>query len=63
MEELILVAQKPVLNLDLDESQLPQVHALNCIREMVKTPTIRHPVEPFMARLFELSLGSLRSKK
>ncbi|CAL3968679.1 unnamed protein product [Diplocarpon coronariae] len=63
MEELIAMASAPVENLELDDTQLPQVHALNCVKDMVRNPTIRLQVEKYVARLFRLALESLRSEK
>ncbi|KAK2626029.1 hypothetical protein QTJ16_004291 [Diplocarpon rosae] len=63
LEELIAMASAPVENLESDDTQLPQVHALNCIKDMVRSPTIRLQVEKYVARLFRLALESLRSKK
>ncbi|KAI9047970.1 hypothetical protein LZ554_007771 [Drepanopeziza brunnea f. sp. 'monogermtubi'] len=62
MEELIAAASAPVENLELDDTQLPQVHALNCLKDMVRYPNIRLQVESYMARLFWLALNSLQSK-
>ncbi|KAK6582273.1 hypothetical protein PZA11_004681 [Diplocarpon coronariae] len=45
----------PVENLELDDTQLPQVHALNCVKDMVRNPTIRLQVEKYVARLFRLA--------
>ncbi|PBP27011.1 HEAT repeat protein [Diplocarpon rosae] len=63
LEELLAMASAPVENLESDDTQLPQVHALNCIKDMVRNPTIRLQVEKYVARLFLLALESLRSKK
>ncbi|KAJ5039014.1 uncharacterized protein L3040_006686 [Drepanopeziza brunnea f. sp. 'multigermtubi'] len=62
MEELITLASAPVENLELDDTQLPQVHALNCLKDMVRYPNIRLQVESYVARLFWLALNSLQSK-
>lgn len=62
MEELVATASAPVENSELDDTQLPQVHALNCLKDMVRNPAIRLQVESYVAQLFWLALNSLQSK-
>lgn len=63
VDELMSIASVPAENLELDDTQLPQVHALNCLKDMVRNPAIRLQVEKYVAELFWLALNSLQSKK
>ncbi|KAJ2904611.1 hypothetical protein MKZ38_007590 [Zalerion maritima] len=47
---------------EMDGSNLPQVHALNCIKEVFKSSLLRQRAEPYLARCLQLAAHSLRSE-
>ncbi|KAK1995222.1 hypothetical protein LX36DRAFT_640230 [Colletotrichum falcatum] len=64
IEELVTIAQKPAYNHESDGSKLPQVHALNCLKDMFKSSFITQlgKSAPHIPRCLELAASSLKSE-
>ncbi|KAK1971837.1 hypothetical protein LY78DRAFT_688694 [Colletotrichum sublineola] len=64
IEELVAIAQKPAYNSESDGSKLPQVHALNCLKDMFKSSFITQlgKSAPHIPRCLELAASSLKSE-
>ncbi|KAK2050667.1 hypothetical protein LZ31DRAFT_512065 [Colletotrichum somersetense] len=64
IEELVTIAQKPAYNSESDGSKLPQVHALNCLKDMFKSSFITQlgKSAPHIPRCLELAASSLKSE-
>lgn len=60
--DLSAIASKPVQDAILHESSLPQVHALNCAKEILKTSRLGEQSERFIPQSLNLAATSLRSK-
>ncbi|KAK1987233.1 putative death-receptor fusion protein-domain-containing protein [Colletotrichum cereale] len=64
IEELVTIAQKPAYNSESDGSKLPQVHALNCLKDMFKSSFITQlgKSAPHIPRCLEVAASSLKSE-
>ncbi|WYZ40214.1 hypothetical protein EsH8_IV_000555 [Colletotrichum jinshuiense] len=64
IEELVAIAQKPAFNSESDGSKLPQVHALNCLKDMFKSSFITQlgKSAPHIPQCLELAASSLKSE-
>ncbi|EFQ24898.1 uncharacterized protein GLRG_00042 [Colletotrichum graminicola M1.001] len=64
IEELVTIAQKPAYNSESDGSKLPQVHALNCLKDMFKSSFITQlgKSAPHIPGCLELAASSLKSE-
>jgi hypothetical protein len=60
--DLTAIARQPVNAGDARESSLPQVHALNCIKDILKNTRLAEHSERFIAHAFLLAAESLRSE-
>lgn len=57
-----VIASRPVEEMSLHESSLPQVHSLNCVKDILKNTRLGEQSERFTAASLDLAAGSLRSK-
>ncbi|ORY63566.1 putative death-receptor fusion protein-domain-containing protein [Pseudomassariella vexata] len=62
IQELRGIAQKPARTLDTDGSNLPQVHALNCLNNISKSSYLSKRAEIYLTECFKLSTDSLKSE-
>ncbi|KAK6864176.1 hypothetical protein PG995_000704 [Apiospora arundinis] len=62
MEKLRSIAQEPALISQTDGSNLPQVHALNCIKDIFKSSYLSKRAEPYLTESLQLAATSLRSE-
>ncbi|KAK1675671.1 putative death-receptor fusion protein-domain-containing protein [Colletotrichum godetiae] len=64
IEELVAIARKPAFNSESDGSKLPQVHALNCLKDMFKSSFITQlgKSAPHIPQCLNLAAGSLKSE-
>lgn len=63
MDNLIKEASKPVGGSTRDEQQLPQVHALNSIKDIVKSASIGKQADKFIPALVDLAGDRMMSGK
>lgn len=62
MTELASLARRPVELLEKDETNLPQVHAMNCLKEIFKSSTLGKKAESHIAECLQLAADSLSSE-
>lgn len=62
MEELKKLSKQPVQLSETDETNLPQVHAMNCLKEIFKSATLGKRSESHMADGLQISADSLNSE-
>ncbi|KAK7908349.1 hypothetical protein PG985_015652 [Apiospora marii] len=62
MEKLRSIAQEPALISQTDGSNLPQVHALNCIKDIFKSSYLSKRAESYLTESLQLAAASLRSE-
>lgn len=62
MVELQTIAKRPVVTSDRDETHLPQVHAMNCLKEIFKSSTLGRKRERYIPNCLQLAATSLKSK-
>ncbi|CZS93179.1 uncharacterized protein RAG0_03575 [Rhynchosporium agropyri] len=62
VEALVAIAKCPVARNIKDETQYPQVHALNALKEITRSAGIGSQIEPYIASLFELAGESFKSE-
>ncbi|OLN81632.1 hypothetical protein CCHL11_05577 [Colletotrichum chlorophyti] len=64
MEELMVIARKEAFNSESDGSKLPQVHALNCLKDMFKSSFITQlgKTATYIPQCLELAASSLKSE-
>jgi hypothetical protein len=63
MAELMTLADHPVQSSVIDSTNLPQVHALNSLKEIFKSTNLGKRSEEYIAECFELAVNSLRSPR
>ncbi|KAK4196532.1 putative death-receptor fusion protein-domain-containing protein [Triangularia verruculosa] len=56
------IGKKPVTQAETDGSNLPQVHALNCLREIFRNSLLSKRAEGYLARTLNLASTSLKSE-
>lgn len=56
------IGKKPVTQAETDGSNLPQVHALNCLREIFRSSLLSKRAEGYLARTLHLASTSLKSE-
>jgi len=61
MGDLILEASVEAKSTNIGESRLPQVHALNCIKEFFTTSRLNVASEPYIGQGLELAARTLNS--
>jgi hypothetical protein len=62
MMELISLAKRPVVLSEKDETNLPQVHAMNCLKEIFKSSALGKKSEGHIAECLQLAADSLNSE-
>lgn len=62
MAELKSLARQPVRLSETDETNLPQVHAMNCLKEVFKSSTLGKRSESHIADCLQLAVDSLNSE-
>lgn len=62
MAELISLARRPVELSEKDETNLPQVHGMNCLKEIFKSSTLGKKSEGHIADCLQLAADSLNSE-
>jgi Putative death-receptor fusion protein (DUF2428) len=62
MIELAGLARRPVEISEKDETSLPQVHAMNCLKEIFKSSSLSAKAEPHIAECLQLAADSLNSE-
>ena len=61
MSDLISEASVEAKSTNIEESRLPQVHALNCIKEFFTTSRLNVASEPYIGQGLELAARTLNS--
>ena len=61
MKNLIAEASTEAENANIEESRLPQVHALNCIKEIFTSSGLSVASEPYIGEGLELAAKTLNS--
>lgn len=61
INELIEIARRPVPMSTEEVTHLPQVHALNSLKESFKNSSLRELCDPYVDRGIELAATSLES--
>ncbi|KAI0115082.1 putative death-receptor fusion protein-domain-containing protein [Daldinia grandis] len=56
------IGGQPALASETDGSNLPQVHALNCIKDIFKSSYLSKRAEPYLTDCLELAASSLKSE-
>ncbi|KAI2469215.1 putative death-receptor fusion protein-domain-containing protein [Annulohypoxylon bovei var. microspora] len=56
------ISRQPALVSETDGSMLPQVHALNCIKDIFKSSYLSKRAEPYLTDCLQLAANSLRSE-
>ncbi|KAI1502258.1 putative death-receptor fusion protein-domain-containing protein [Biscogniauxia marginata] len=56
------VAWQPAFVSETDGSKLPQVHALNCLKDIFKTSFLSSIAEPYLTNCLQLAANSLKSE-
>jgi hypothetical protein len=62
MRDLITEASSEAEHKNIEESRLPQVHAINCIKEVFMTSKLSVASEPYLGECLNLAAKSLNSK-
>jgi hypothetical protein len=62
LTELKVIAHKPAKLSEKDETALPQVHAMNCLKEIFKSAVLGKRCEPYVAECLEIAADSLTSE-
>jgi hypothetical protein len=61
MNDLVIEASVEAKSANIEESRLPQVHALNCIKEFFTTSRLNVASEAFIGQGLELAARTLNS--
>ncbi|KAI1096449.1 putative death-receptor fusion protein-domain-containing protein [Rostrohypoxylon terebratum] len=56
------IGRQPALVSETDGSNLPQVHALNCIKDIFKSSFLNKMAEPYLTDCLQLAANSLKSE-
>ncbi|KAI1492500.1 putative death-receptor fusion protein-domain-containing protein [Biscogniauxia mediterranea] len=62
MSKLQEIAWQPAFVSETDGSNLPQVHALNCLKDIFKTSFLSSIAEPYLTDCLKLAANSLKSE-
>jgi hypothetical protein len=62
MAELKLLAARPVEVSEVDVTNLPQVHAMNCLKEIFRSSTLGKRSENHIADCLQIAADSLSSE-
>jgi hypothetical protein len=61
MMELQDIARTPIVSSGKDEEQLPQVHAMNSIKDIFKSATLGRQADMYVTDCFIIATDSLKS--
>lgn len=56
------IAQRPARAAETDGSNLPQVHALNCVKDVFKSSLLSMRAERYLPTFLQVAANSLRSE-
>lgn len=59
---LVRIAEKTARISETDGSKLPQVHALNCLKDIFKAAGLSRKAEAYLPTVLQLATNSLRSE-
>jgi endonuclease III len=62
MDELKALAKRPTKLSELDETNLSQVHAMNCLKEIFKSSPLGKRSEGHIAECLQIAADSLNSE-
>ena len=62
MTELVSLAKRQVQLSIKEETSLPQVHAMNCLKEIFKSSALGNKTEPYIAECLKLAADNLTSE-
>jgi hypothetical protein len=62
MEQLKTLARQPAAFTAKDETSLPQVHAMNCLKEIFKSSSLGKRCDNHIADCLQIAAESLKSK-
>jgi hypothetical protein len=62
MAKLKILAHQPAAFTVIDETNLPQVHAMNCLKEIFKSSTLGKRCDTHIADCLQIAAESLKSK-
>lgn len=62
MRELREISERPALISETDGSNLPQVHALNCLKDIFKSSAFSKRVDVYLTDTLQLAADSLKSE-
>lgn len=62
LTELVGLAKQPANLSDMDQTNLYQVHAMNCLKEIFKSSSLGKRAESHIAECLQLAADSLSSK-
>ncbi|RYO81329.1 hypothetical protein DL766_004480 [Monosporascus sp. MC13-8B] len=62
MRQLREIAERPARIAETDGSNLPQVHALNCLKDVFKSSALSKRAEAYLTDCLELAANSLKSE-
>lgn len=62
MQKLQEIAQSPAQVTETDGSNLPQVHAFNCLKEVFKSSLLSKKAELYLPECLELATNSLKAE-
>jgi len=61
-DELVEIGKRPAKVAETDGSNLPQVHALNCLRGIFRSSLLSKKAESYLPATLELAAESLKSE-
>lgn len=59
---LVSIAERPAQNLETDGSKLPQVHALNCLRDIFRSSGVNKGAKHYLPTILQLAANGLKSE-
>lgn len=62
VHDLIIEASRPAQSSNIEESRLPQVHALNCLKEMFMTSKLNTPSEAYIGGGLDVAARTMNSR-
>ncbi|RYP64049.1 hypothetical protein DL770_009258 [Monosporascus sp. CRB-9-2] len=62
MRQLREIAERPARIVEADGSSLPQVHALNCLKDVFKSSALNKRAEAYLTDCLQLAANSLKSE-
>lgn len=62
MRQLREISERPARISETDGSKLPQVHALNCLKDIFKSSAFSKRVDEYLTDCLQLAANSLKSE-